>query len=533
LLLAAAGLLIIIVQAPSVVAQLYRDGDSAIGIVLPQLSGHLPTGTTIDIGDHAWYEAWWFMRATAGLPDHRAIWEAAPYVFAVVGFGAVAWTARMALGIREGLYTLVCLLAVSNTMRGIVFEPGARVGLLLHLALLCIALMVVWERARNGTADRRLLLGIGIPLAIFTAAGATDQLTIYDAIVPFVLSAGVWWWRTGERAARTLTLFGVVVGLVSLGGGVLLSKWMHHEGVSAAYTVNNYQLLPTGDFGNSIGNFLNTWTGLAGGDFFGQPISRAVLPTVILGVLTLFGLAAATWLVWKTARSWWSERAERPVGAPLATGLDDGRRSLFLAFWGSTLVIVVLSDTLTTVWKAGSGRFLIGGWAAVAALAGAVARTRQGRILTIVLVAAFALVVGGQNVKDGVPANSTRTTYSSATVKQISNFVESHDARVGYAAFWLSSNLTLASDYRIRAFPIFRCSEIPGHFCSEPFGNISSWYVPRAHTNTFLLIGPINDADAPHAPATNFGTPIATAVFGQFTVRVYGHDLAYDLGYNS
>ena len=85
---AAISLLVVIAQAPEVVHQLFRDADQDVSLVLPQLASHLPSGSNVDLGDHSWYEAWWFNRATIGLPDHFLIWEYAPYVILLLGIRA-------------------------------------------------------------------------------------------------------------------------------------------------------------------------------------------------------------------------------------------------------------------------------------------------------------------------------------------------------------------------------------------------------------------------------------------------------------
>ena len=77
-LIGAVNLLVLLIQARSLVSGLYLDADNASTFVVPALAGHLPAGAVVNLGNHAWYEPWWFMRATIGLPGYRALWEAAP-----------------------------------------------------------------------------------------------------------------------------------------------------------------------------------------------------------------------------------------------------------------------------------------------------------------------------------------------------------------------------------------------------------------------------------------------------------------------
>src|ERR1700728_957706 len=76
---------VLLAQARSTIHQLELNADYSMSLMLPALSGHAPAGSVITLGNHPFYEAWWFERATIGLPHFRFIWEAAP--FAVEGAG--------------------------------------------------------------------------------------------------------------------------------------------------------------------------------------------------------------------------------------------------------------------------------------------------------------------------------------------------------------------------------------------------------------------------------------------------------------
>ena len=90
-----ANLMVLLIQAPALVHGLVLNADNATTFVLPALAGHAPVGSIINLGDHPWYEPWWFMRATAGLPHFRALWEVEPFVSTWLGIAAVsacAWS---------------------------------------------------------------------------------------------------------------------------------------------------------------------------------------------------------------------------------------------------------------------------------------------------------------------------------------------------------------------------------------------------------------------------------------------------------
>lgn len=512
-------LLVICVQARDVVHQLYRDSDTAVALVLPQLAGHLPRGTVIDQGNHTWYEAWWFMRATVGLPGHLKLWEAAPFVMAVVGIAAVAWSAVLALGWRAASYTAVVLLAIGNQMRQVLFEPDVRVGMLLHMGLLAGALLLVWSHAHDESLSRRWLIVGGIALAAFTAAGVTDQLTLLDGLIPFVVAPCIWWWRNGSRAARTVALFALTVGIASLVGGEILNKIMEDEGVGASLSLASFGFVPTVDLGTSIAQTIAAWTALGNGDFFGAAVNRESVETFALGVATLVTLVATVRLAWRSVAAWWIVRARaRSARADPA----DGGPSLYVGYWGLALAIALVTNMITSVGPVGNFRYLIGAWTAAAALLGALVATRSGRIVLTAGVAAFAIVIAGQNIKDGVPPPGHY--YPQSDVDEISRFVAANGARIGYAAYWDSNNFTWATDFATQVYPVWACPLRPGKLCQRQQADISAWFIPRSHTRTFLITG-TGSLSLP-APAVNFGRPLATATFGRYTVRVYGHDLA-------
>ena len=508
--------LVALVQAPDVIRQLYRDADTAVAFVLPQLAGDLPRGTIIDLGNHSWYEAWWFMRATVGLPDHLLVWEVAPYVIAFLGISVVAWSARLALGWRSAVYCAVALLAIGNAMRQVMFEPDVRVGMLLHLGLLCSALLVVWRRALEGSLSRRWLIVAGIALTAFTAAGTTDQLLTFDGVIPFLTAPCLWWWRNGTRPARTVALFAIATGTGSLIGGEILSKIMEHAGVGASLSLGSFQFVQTTQIGAALANTVSGWAALGNGDFFGEAVNRTSVLAFLLGGLTLLALAATSRMLWRSVGTWWIARSDSTADS--ATG----RKDLFIAFWGAVLLMTLASNALTSVANSANSRYLIAGWVAVAALLGAVVTTRQAHVVLTVAITGFAAAIAGQNVKNGIPEPAI--DYSQTDVMLISRFVDEHRAHIGYAGYAYSHNFTWATRFMVKVFPVWPCPLRPGSVCQRPLSSISAWFIPRKGVRTFLITG--NQSLAIPAPPTAFGPALATTTIGPYTVRVYGHDVA-------
>jgi hypothetical protein len=519
-LIGVASFVVALAQAPAVVHQLYRDADTAVAFVLPQLAGQAPGGATIDLGNHSWYEAWWFMRATVGLPGHLQMWEAAPFVVAFLGIGVVSWTAWMALGRRAALYCAVALLSIGAPMRNILFEPDVRVELLLHMGLLCAALLLVWERTRRGTLSRRWMVAGGAALAAFTAAGATDQLLIFDGVVPYMLAPCAWWWRTRSRPASTVAYFAILTGTPALVGSLVLSHIMRDAGIGASLSLSSFQFVSVANLAPALGNTLGAWVALGDGSFFGAQVNRASALTFGLGMLCILALAVALRALWHTAGAWWASRSG------VAGSTRDGSRDLFVAFWGLALVLTIASNLLTSASETADSRYLLGAWVAVAALLGALATTREGHaVLTIALVA-FAATTLRNNIAHGVPPPGIY--YEQPVVREIEQFVVAHGARVGYAAYDDSHNFTWATHFKVDVFPIWPCPLPSGSLCQRPLASISSWYLPRPHTPTFVITDSRPGGLTAPPPAA-FGHAKARATFGFYTVYAYDHDIAAQL----
>ncbi len=185
-LVGVANVVVLLAQAPALVRSLLLNADNASTFVLPALAGRAPAGSVVNLGNHPWYEPWWLMRATAGLPDYRQLWEAAPFVLALLGIAVAAACAWWALGRLAGLLCAVALLAASEPVRGIVDVPESHGLIVLHVAVLCIALLFVCGRAQRGRLTPVVLVLVGVPLVVFTGAGLTDELLLVSGLGPFV-----------------------------------------------------------------------------------------------------------------------------------------------------------------------------------------------------------------------------------------------------------------------------------------------------------------------------------------------------------
>ena len=530
-LIGAANLIVLLVQASALIHSQYLNADNASALVLPALAGHLPAGAVVNIGNHPWYEPWWFMRATVGLPGYRQLWEVAPLLGGVLSSAAVAACAWWALGRVAGLCCAVVLFAASEVQRWTLYVPEAHGLILIHLAVLCAALMFVQRRALEGRLTLRALAIVGIPTIVFTGAGLTDQLMALAGLPALLAAPLLSWWRTRTHPSLVLLAFALVTAVASSLLALALAHVMTDAGVvHAPFPIN---FVGSEAILSGLQHLLVTVTALGGGEFFGAPVSGSNLLTFLVGLLTLFALAAVLRALWRWLTVPAQATAQASAGsAPVEQGHELGRATpqLFVAFWGAALLASGLVFALTSVSTIPSdGRYLIAGWTALAALLGMLAATGPARMALLAGVGVFAVLNLHTELQVGVPSSGVGP--NQVLAGDIEHFVRAHGASVGYGSYWDSAPVTWETHLRVRLYPLEACPT-PGGVC--PFSNnqISSWYTPKPGMRTFLLTDARpNVPDAIATPPASFGKPLASETIGEgLTVYVYGHDVAADLG---
>jgi hypothetical protein len=514
-----ANFVVLLVQAPALVHGLYLNADHASALVLPALAGHAPQGSIVNLGDHPWYEPWWFMRATAGLAGYRELWETASILYGLLGIGVVTACAWWALGRLAGLLCGVTLIAVSESLRGVIYVPESHGLTILHGGVLCVGLLVVYRKAVVGLSPRALL-GIGLPLVVFTGAGLTDQLLLISGLCPFLLAPLLCWLRFRSPAWRVVSLFAVAVSILS---GVLALGLSHlMQGQHVIHAPFPIDFVDAEAVLVNLQNLIVAFASLGGGSFFGGPASGANLLTFAAGALALLALVVTIRMLWLSIAST-GESSKASVA-------HEGGRELFVTYWGLTMLFVMGAFALTSLSAtAANGRYLVGVWVAVAALLGALARTPIARTTLILGVALLGVLNLRVDLVEGVPAFGPGPGQKLAGA--IEHFAEANGARIGYSGYWDASPVTWETDLRIKLYPIQACSA-PTGWCKYYNNEINTWYVPRRHVRTFLVtdIRPGVPFEVTSPPA-GFGRTLAREDLGEgLAVYVYDHDIASDLG---
>lgn len=529
---ALANLVVLFAQARSLIRSIYLNADNANALVLPALRDHSPAGAVVNLGDHPWYEPWWYMRATAALPHYHQLWEIAPILLGLLGIVAVAACAWRALGPVAGLLCGAVLIAASEAMRQTLYAPEAHGLVLLHLGVFCGALLLVfsWACERRLTPARLLLLGV--PFVIFTGAGLTDQLLLVSGLGPFVLAPLLCWWRLRTRVWLAVT--GFAVGTAVLSGLLALELAQVMQEQHVVHAPFPISFVATGSIVGGFENLLAALLALGGGSFLGGPVSGENLFTFLAGVLVVLALLFVVRALWR----WVAELTPRKAPASAAeTRSTAGNaalpareplhaRELFIAFWGLVLACVVAAFALTQLsGEAGNGRYLIGAWAALAALLGILATSPPARAALLVGVAAFGVLNVRAELAGGVPPAGPAPGLRIAG--EIERFAAAHGASVGYSGYWDSAPVTWETHEHVQVIPIEPCGAGAG-WCVFYGNQISSWYTPRPHTHTFVLTD--SRPGVPFAvalPPAGFGQPIAGESLGEgFTIFVYGRDIA-------
>lgn len=315
--------------------------------------------------------------------------------------------------------------------------------------------------------------------------------------------------------------FAIAVGVLS----ALLELMLAHvaQGQHVVHAPFPIEFVSSEALVASLQNLIAAFVALGGGDFFGASASGGNLFIFIVGVLVLAALVATLSLLWC-----WCRSPASKAGPMRAESLQTGSRELFVAFWGSSLVLVLGACALTSASDMASDtRYLIGAWVALAALVG-VFSTPLARVTVIAAVAVFGVLNIRSELSAGVQPAGPAPALTVAGA--IEHFAAANGASVGYSGYWDASPVTWETHLRTKLYPIQAC-DVPNGWC-QPFGiQISSWYVPRPHIRTFLLTdtrpGVLLSVTAPPA---SFGKPIAAeSVSEGLTVYIYDHDIAAEL----
>ncbi len=511
LLAGATGLniIVLLVQLRGVIDGLSRVPDVALAKWLAALSGSAGPGRVVVLGSYHFYEAWWLEKATAELPHHWQIWDGIPFVIAFLGIALMAWAACRVFGVVAALLTTTVMVALGNGMQTILFSSNVHGYAVAHGALVAATIVFLAERAVRGRLSWPLLAGVGIALTILNAVGATDPFFEFAFLPSLAVAGCVAWWRHPGYAQRQLAIFCVAVCVASIVGAQLLDALMRSEHVIASAFPISF-LGSTAIF-SKLETTIVALASLGGGEFFGRPAAGSSLLVFTLAVLAIVGLLAVLRLVWRYAKS--LDRRSSTMTSP---------QDIYVAFWIGVLILSLAAYLFTSIGIEGADRFLPGAYAGTAALLPVLYRQHVlQRALLAGGVALFALLIATNHLIEG-PLTGGGPSRTEAY--QMLNFVRAEHADHGYATYEVAPVATWQTHAALKVYAAFACN---GTLFPGGLSEINTWYRPKPGTRSFI----ITQSGTPLAsnpPA--LGTPLAAATYGPYTVYVYGHDVAANLG---
>jgi hypothetical protein len=115
---------------------------------------------------------------------------------------------------------------------------------------------------------------------------------------------------------------------------------------------------------------------------------------------------------------------------------------------------------------------------------------------------------------------------SPAAAQNVADWLAARHLSYGLGGYWQANNITLASAGRIQVRPV---SPSAGRIGQDRWESEDSWYDPKLHSATFLVIDTTNRFDAWYATAgeasTTFGPPASSHKMGEYTVLIWDKNL--------
>lgn len=511
---AGAYVIVMLVRFSALITAVNMNSDAAVAPVIGQLLGSAPNGSQAILGNHPWYEPLLFLRATAGLPAHRQLWDVTPAAWFFAGIAILAWATWRAFGAWSAALVASALACAGEGARTMLFAFDFHGMALLHTIML--GALIVWLA---GSAERLRawqLASIAIGMGALSAAPvASDELFLYWGLLPMVLASGLLVWRTRSRAHWITLAVATTIVVIALVGGHLLNQALAEQGwisnhfpltfVSPEAILNNFSLM------------VQSYSLLAGGSFFGTVPNFQ--DTVMLLSALLF-LSALVLILVEVRR-----RTTHSTPAPVSLDARASRRFAHTAFWTGSLVcasgVFLLSSAPV---DAAAGRYLLAGYVAVGALLPLLGLRGGGWQASVTAgVCTVALIACYQVAREAFQPPST--TPGPAQANALLHFAQSEHVSYGFANYWEAADLTWLTYFKAKIYPADECSPPNPTLCPFGIGEISSWYTPQPHTRSMLIVdgtqpGAIGAADP------SLGPPAAGTTIGNMQVYVYDYDIA-------
>jgi len=497
-----------------IVEIIYGNADISAPAVLGELYPHAPSSASTVLGYHPFYTTLWFEWATRWLPFYRQVWEVGPWIVAVAGIGLVAWATAKVAGRWCGWLVAAVLVCASPHLLAVQFGSALHGFTAVNVCVLdaFVVLLVL----KDGRVGGRLMHPlVCILVAAFTAGGlASDVLLVPAGLVPF-LAAGLAQLRwTPGAVGRRIAVTTVVVAAGTVAGAEIALRAMHHFHVyTGAHTVAfaRFDQLVTNAayFGQSLTDLFN-------GDFGGASVGARSGLAFACAVVVVAALVI-------TVRMGSDQLSRLRAARASATTV----REAHVGFWFLSVVLTFAAWVFVNLANVYLGRYLLASAYGVVVL-GVLSLGGRGYWARVAGLVAACVLVGASIVSlaaGDIRANP-RHVPRSDFARFLTTFAEGEGLKVGYAAYWTSEPLTWESKFAVDVFPVATCGA-PSGLCTYPWHEISTWYIPRPATRTFLVTDP---RYGPPPADVHLGPPVETVHYQNYEVAVYGFDLASKLG---
>lgn len=506
----------------SVVRAIYLNGDIAAAPVIGELIGRAPRGASVVLGNIPWYTALWFEQLTHGLPDHRQIWEIAPWIITLIGIVILAWATERIAGRWAAVIVAVACACAGPNLLPLQFAWSVHAVSYVHICVLGASVALV--ATSSGWIGGRPWAHVAVlaVVALVTGLGiASDNLVVVAGLVPFVLAGGILAYVSAADRARHVLLS--VLGVTA--ASVVVAELV--KAVARSQNVGGYPFQvtfsPWNDLLGHVGDLIGSLAMIANGNFSGAPVSGTNLLAFVCAVVVAVGCYATL----RLGRSMTLALASRGRGHRAGESTTQVARIVFLWFWLASALILSVAFVVSSVpVGVATFRYVVPvAYALIVVVTVTVATT--GRTWTKALVTAgVSLVVAASAV--GMlhrQIQTANTTYPNPAVAgALLRFAQSHGLSVGLSGYWDAYPLMWETKARLLVYPVLTCPG--GKFCAFPYHRISSWYTPRPLARTFFVADPtLASANGVGGPAPSLGKPMQVAHIDQLTVYVYPYDI--------
>jgi hypothetical protein len=495
------------------------DADAASGPVIGELFGAAPAHATVVLGEFGWYATLLFDLGTKWLPNHRQIWEAAPYAMALAAAALAAWSVWQVAGRwAAGLTTVVLVCASPATLR---LELSTTQHAPAWFCLALLGALVVWLERR--AADVRRLLLVALVLVIGTIVGVnakSDPLVIVGALVPFAIALMLAR-RGGDNRALVSGFATLTVAVVTW---VITREAMHALSVTPEPGLHTTKIVAGAKTIHNAKLWVRSVAVLGNGAVSGGPLTPRLALAAACAAVSIAAVVVLPWLGWRQLRGRIVSRS-------------DQARHAFFAFWCSSAALLslafVFSDAPVDIH---ADRYLVGLlYAAAAVVPAGVAlapaasvrawRRRIGPVIVLAGTCVFALGAT-VSIARGISTEGTEfhTPVSAPVAAEIARVAAHEHLTVGYAGYWDAAPVTWSTKFRVQVYPVAVCDQ-NARLCRFDLHFISSWYEPRPGTGSFLLTDSRSN-ESVTKPTPDLGHPTAVYRIGPITMYTYPYDLA-------